>query len=144
MTISHYNGEPLNKFKLSKREVMEFLWLIDKRYQNNPEVPAKIKKYCHYNLKLMDWQLKESDMPYIWDMTFQISDGLRALNDRKGNPELEKLNPMFKEELQHQILTVKKQAPLHDLKAALISKELLAEAKEKVKTKMMFGAMQDG
>lgn len=50
--------------------------------------------------------VRQDDLKYAWPLFCNLWDDLRAFNDRKDDPKLKNLNPMFEKQLEDKLRTV--------------------------------------
>ena len=71
-------------------------------------MPKAVVLAYQMELKLLKAFVKEKTMPLYWNNYCSISDEIRAYNDRMGQGELKKLNPLFEKQVEKDLLFVPK------------------------------------
>lgn len=93
-------SEGKNEFRLTKDELVAKFEIFQNRLDKNPLVSTWFKKYYRIQLELMKKFVKHKDLEYAWPLCCDLWDDLRAFNDRKNDPKLAKINPMFEKQFE--------------------------------------------
>ena len=118
---------------ISKKEVLEYLRLVQLRLKNNPKVSGKVRAKFAADIKLIEWFESESDLKYHVSLFLEITDGIRSIIERKHAPELARLNELYKEHVIKKIITPP------EMTSELDAMKILAKAKEALR----HGAMKE-
>ena len=101
LNMSQYDPDA---FTLSKAELVAKMELFNARIQRNPLVEGKVKKYVTINMALLKSRfVSERDMRYGLQLLCEFCDDIRALNVRRGKPELKEINPIFEASIEKKI-----------------------------------------
>lgn len=131
--MSHSEYDP-DQFRLTKAEVLDYMKVVVVRLKNNPRVPWKVRKKLEADVKLFEWFESESEMRYHWSLFMELVDGIRAINERKNDPALQRINELNRQAFIHKL------AIPPEVVTQLDASKILAQAK----AAMMYGGMKDG
>lgn len=119
---------------ITKDEVLDYLNLILIRLRNNPKVSRKVRGKFAADIKLIEWFESEQELKYHIALFLDMTDGIRAIIERKKRPELQRLNALHKEQVIRRIATPP------EVVSELDHMKIMAQ----VRKVMSFGAMRDG